>query len=253
MCADVRPARDVRKAHALPGSISGQAPSDVYAENQLRDVLNASILANATGTDAAMRDKTENESSHGRNDSSNDPKQNEKANATGTAAAMRDKTENESSHGCNDSSNHPKQNEKANATGTAAAMRDKTENESSHGRNNSSNHPKQNEKSAKKDETLDPTGKTRMIRVLQDKVSDRRSAATHLEQTDQQSSRIDPLTDPLLNRYNWPSWFNDAINHLETVSTSAQWTILLKTFVRFEQGLSFSGSVSRRSTNIVIG
>jgi hypothetical protein len=219
MCADVRPARDVRKAHALPGSISGQAPSDVYAENQLRDVLNASILANATGTDAAMRDKTENKSSHG----------------------------------CNDSSNHPKQNEKANATGTAAAMCDKTENESSHGRNNSSNHPKQNEKSAKKDETLDPTGKTRMIRVLQDKVSDRRSAATHLEQTDQQSSRIDPLTDPLLNRYNWPSWFNDAINHLETVSTSAQWTILLKTFVRFEQGLSFSGSVSRRSTNIVIG
>ena len=48
--ADIHPARDVRLAHALPGSMSAQAPSDLTAEDQLHDVINTSIVANAAGT-----------------------------------------------------------------------------------------------------------------------------------------------------------------------------------------------------------
>ena len=50
LSADIHPARDVRLARALPGSTSAQAPSDLTAEDQLCDIINTSIAANAAGT-----------------------------------------------------------------------------------------------------------------------------------------------------------------------------------------------------------
>lgn len=58
------------------------------------------------------------------------------------------------------------------------------------------------------------------------------------------TSGAESTLDVLSDRDDWPRWFVDAVDYLQSISMAKSWTTLLASIVKFERSLGFAGAVS---------